>query len=123
MYNRLFVKLFKFLEEKKNHDSVFNAVTMLFIIQVIHLTFILSVLEFIGFEIRSFLSFNHSKYLLFPIGGLWIYLLFKFYKKKSNGLFEAHKMLKSISIMELILFVIIPLLIVIYLSSHPMLTL
>lgn len=117
MYNRLFVKLFKFLEEKYNDDSVFNAVTMLFIIQVIHLTFVFSLIELFGFEIRTYLSFNYSKYVLFPFGFLCIYLLFKYFKKNLNFILIRHENLKPFSLLELIIIIILPLLTMIFLSS------
>ena len=84
MYTFIFRKIYSFFLSKKNHDPVFNASGLVFIMQLIH--FFLLV-KFFGFKAYAFSSDSTiNKLWFYPIGIVWLFLVFKFFNSKKDKL-------------------------------------
>lgn len=111
MYNWIYYKVYTFLESKGAFDARFNAVLLLFFMQLVHLLFfIMIVANIMSFDIPK-LSGDHTKnkFMMFPFGIVWLYLTYLYFKKKHNAINSKYKgqILKTYQFLILVLFLII----------------
>lgn len=114
MYTFIFRKIYSFFLSKKNHDPVFNASGLVFIMQLIHFFLLVKIF---GFKVYAFSSDSViNKLWFYPIGIVWLFLVFKFFNSKKDELKVETVSVKDI-VLNLILWLLIPLIILIQLSK------
>ena len=86
MYVFLYKKNYSYLKKNKNFDPIFNSSCLIFIIQGVHFFLLMLILsKLFLFEIFKFSSDNSiNKLYFYPIGLLWLYLVFRYFKNKTT---------------------------------------
>jgi hypothetical protein len=102
----------------KNLDPIFNSVCLIFIIQGVHFFLLMLILSKIFlFEMFKFSSDNSvNKLYFYPIGILWLYLVFRYFKKKTDTI-KIETTTKKELFLYLLICLLIPLYFIIVLSG------
>ena len=120
MYNWLFFKIYNFLKQKNNHDSLFNASLLLFFSQGVHFFLVLKLLSYLlDFKILKFSDDNTLNKLTFlPIALIWGYFVYIYYTKKvkKSKQVKIQSLKTSQFLLLLIIIIIFPLLVLIKIS-------
>lgn len=118
MYVFLYKKNYSYLKKNKNFDPIFNSSCLIFIIQGVHFFLLMLILsKLFLFEIFKFSSDNSiNKLCFYPIGLLWLYLVFRYFKNKTTNM-KVETTSKKELIWYLIILLFIPLYFIIILSG------
>ena len=118
MYVFLYKKIYSYLKKNKNSDPIFNGSCLIFIMQGVHFFLLMLILsKLFLFEIFKFSSNNSiNKLCFYPIGFLWLYLVFKYFKNKTTNII-VETITKKELIWYFIFLLIIPLYFIIVLSG------
>ena len=118
MYVFLYKKVYSYFKMNKNLDPIFNSVCLIFIIQGVHFFLLMLILSKIFlFEMFKFSSDNSlNKLYFYPIGILWLYLVFRYFKKKTDTI-KIETTTKKELFLYLLICLIIPLYFIIVLSG------
>jgi len=118
MYGKLYYKIYKYLESKKNHDPVFNAVTVIFLFQALHFSIGLIIIKKItGYALPDYKEYSSfGKYTLLPLAGIWIVLAYYYFKSKLERYKEKYKNDKVISNIQFAIYFLTVFLIPLYIG-------
>ncbi len=118
MYIFLYKKFYSYFKLNKNFDPIFNSVCLVFIIQGVHFFLLMLILSKIFLlEMYKFSSDNSvNKLYFYPIGIVWLYLNFRYFKKKTD-IITVEKTSKKELFLYLLFCLLIPLYSVIILSG------
>jgi len=116
MYGILYYKIYKFLESKKNHDPVFNAVTVIFLFQILHFSIgLLIVKKITGYTLPNHNEYSsYGKYTLLPFCFIWIAIAYYYFKSKLEDYKEKYKNDKVISNIQFAIYFLVLFLIPLY---------
>lgn len=117
MYDWFFYRVYQYLKNKNNHDAQFNATTLTFIVQVVHfISILLLASNLMSYKIPKI----KSKWSFFPLGIIWLILLFWYFKKRLETFenkFDNETLTKKQFLILLIFVLLLPLLLIIKLSG------
>jgi len=118
MYIFLYKKIYSYFKLNKNFDPIFNSVSLVFIMQGVHFFLLMLILSRIFlFEMFKFSSDNSvNKLYFYPIGIVWLYLVFRYFKKKTTTI-KVEKITKKELFLYLLFCLFIPLYGIIILSG------
>jgi len=118
MYVFLYKKIYSYFKMNKNFDPIFNSACLVFIIQGVHFFLLMLILSKIFLlEIFKFSSDNSvNKFYFYPIGILWLYLVFRYFKKKTVTI-KVEMTTKKELFFYLLFCLLIPLYLIIILSG------
>ena len=118
MYIFLYKKIYSYYKLNKNFDPIFNSVCLVFITQVVHFFLLMLILSKIFlFKMYTFSSDSSiNKLCFYPIGILWLYLVFRYFKKKTDTV-KIETTTKKELLLYLIICLLIPLYFIIILSG------
>ncbi|BCY27418.1 hypothetical protein [Flavobacterium okayamense] len=82
MYTFLYNKFFNFLKSKKSYDPEFNAIGLVFFIQIIH---VFLLIKLIGLKVPAFSKdYMTNKLMFIPFGAVWLYIVYLYFKRKTT---------------------------------------
>lgn len=124
MFSKLYFIYYSFLKSKKSFDPTFNAVSVVYLTQVIYF-FVISILfgKVFGYGIPKFNSSGSiNKILFLPFAILWFYFCFRYFrnsllKSDLKKVLEKNKIGNAKVLVIFILTFIIPLYLLIILSG------
>jgi hypothetical protein len=118
MYIFLYKKIYSYFKLNKNFDPIFNSVCLVFIIQGVHFFLLMLILSRIFLlEMFKFSSvYSVNKLYFYPIGIVWLYLNFRYFKKKTDTI-TVEKTSKKELFLYLLFCLLIPLYFIIILSG------
>jgi hypothetical protein len=118
MYIFLYKKIYSYFKLNKNFDPIFNSVCLVFIIQGVHFFLLMLILSKIFLlEMYKFSSVNSvNKLYFYPIGIVWLYLIFKYFKKITQTI-KIETTTKKELFLYLLFCLLIPLYFIIILSG------
>jgi hypothetical protein len=114
----LYKKIYSYFKLNKNFDPIFNSVCLVFIIQGVHFFLLMLILSKIFLlEMYKFSSVNSvNKLYFYPIGIVWLYLIFKYFKKITQTI-KIETTTKKELFLYLLFCLLIPLYFIIILSG------
>ena len=118
MYIFLYKKIYSYFKLNNNFDPIFNSVCLVFIIQGVHFFLLMLILSKIFLlEMLKFSSvYSINKLYFYPIGIVWLYLNFRYFKKKTDTI-TVEKTTKKELFLYLLFCLLIPLYSIIILSG------
>lgn len=97
MYTKLYFTYFSFLRSRKSVDPKFEAVSIVFLTQVVHF-FIILLLVGIILEVNTIPRFSETRatnrFLFLPIAAIWYYLCFHYLRNKLEKLNPKNQLSK-----------------------------
>ncbi len=124
MYNFIFWFFYKFHQWRDKYDSVSLPSGAVMVTLIIHIGLVYSVFRFfyqsnpLGWG--NDLSYGQRKYLMFPFGILFLFLVYFYYRRKSKAIlakYEGKKPFTIKNILLIVLIMVVPLIIAIRLTN------
>lgn len=119
MYNLFYCFIFKLIE-KRNPDPQFGAASFVWIMQFIHIAFLLAIVKKVFNLSYPVLSDTYfwNKLLFAPIAIIWLWLTFRYFRKRSDLIIKRFEVKRVVTLKNALittLFLMVPLILMIQL--------